>query len=138
LRSSRPSRETSGPASRKNKIVLSICAGIRTTFKLLTLFFSFPSFYERQTPFPSPFSPVRPKPLMRLDAKPQRPKDARQLQMTNFQWPISNVRSRQSFSSSVASVRSRSRFLVPSPSAPREASLPLGDSLAPQNPQKCQ
>jgi len=58
LRSSRPSRETSGPAPRKNKILLSIRVGIRTTAKLLTLFFPSPSFYERQTPFPSPFPPV--------------------------------------------------------------------------------
>ena len=71
LRSSHPSRQTSGPASRKNKITLSIRASIRTPFKLLTLFFSFPSFYERQTPFPSPFPPPRPKPLTHLDAKPQ-------------------------------------------------------------------
>ncbi|MGA2750461.1 MAG: hypothetical protein ABSG59_16940 [Verrucomicrobiota bacterium] len=41
-----------------DKIPLFIRAGIRTTFKLLTLFFSFPSFYERQTPFPFPFPPV--------------------------------------------------------------------------------
>jgi hypothetical protein len=41
-----------------DKILLSICAGISTPDKLLTLFFSFPSFYERQTPFPSPFPPV--------------------------------------------------------------------------------
>jgi hypothetical protein len=59
LRSSRPSRETSSPTSHINKISLSILASIRTTVKLLTLFFSFPSFYERQTPFPSPFPPVR-------------------------------------------------------------------------------
>ncbi|MGA2751332.1 MAG: hypothetical protein ABSG59_21400, partial [Verrucomicrobiota bacterium] len=59
LRSSRPSRETSSPTSRKNTINLSIRAYIRTTDKLLTLFFSFPSFYERQTPFPSPFPPFR-------------------------------------------------------------------------------
>jgi len=77
LRSSRPSREISSPASHINKITLSICAGIRATAKLLTLFFPFPSFYERQTPFPSPFPPPRPKPLAHLDAKPQRPKAAR-------------------------------------------------------------
>jgi hypothetical protein len=71
LRSSRPSRETSSPASHINKILLSIRVGIRTPFKLLTLFFSFPSFYERQTPFPSPFPAPRSKPLARLDAKPQ-------------------------------------------------------------------
>jgi hypothetical protein len=74
LRSSRPTRQISGPASLKNKILLSIRASIRTTVKLLTLFFSFPSFYERQTPFPSPFPAPRSKPLARLDAKPQRPK----------------------------------------------------------------
>ena len=71
LRSSRPSRETSGPASHINKILLSICVSIRTIDKLLTLFFPFPSFYERQTPFPSPFPPPRSKPLTHLDAKPQ-------------------------------------------------------------------
>jgi len=54
LRPSHPTRETSGPASRINKKLLSICASFRTTDKLLTLFFSFPSFYERQTPFPTP------------------------------------------------------------------------------------
>jgi len=59
-------------ASFNNKILLSICATIRTPFKLLTLFFSFPSFYERQTPFPSPFPPSLSKPLTHLDAKPQR------------------------------------------------------------------
>jgi hypothetical protein len=58
LRSSRPSRETSSPASQINKILLSIRDCIRTTFKLLTLFFPFPSFYERQAPFPFPFPPV--------------------------------------------------------------------------------
>ena len=58
LRPSHPTRETSGPAPRKNKILLSIRVGIRTTAKLLTLFFSFPSFYERQAPFPFPFPPV--------------------------------------------------------------------------------
>jgi len=68
LRSSRPSRQTSSPTSDINKILLSIRACISTTDKLLTLFFSFPSFYERQTPA------ARPKPLARLDAKPQRPK----------------------------------------------------------------
>jgi hypothetical protein len=72
LRPSRPSRKTSSPIFRENKRLLSIRASIRTTFKLLTLFFSFPSFYERQTPFPTP--PPRSKPLGDLDAKPQRPK----------------------------------------------------------------
>jgi hypothetical protein len=50
LRSSRPSRQTSSPTSDINKILLFIRACISTTDKLLTLFFSFPSFYERQTP----------------------------------------------------------------------------------------
>jgi hypothetical protein len=75
LRPSRPSRETSSLASHINNITLSICASIRTTAKLLTLFFSFPSFYERQTRCPP--TPPRSKPLARLDAKPQRPKDAK-------------------------------------------------------------
>ncbi|MGA2751184.1 MAG: hypothetical protein ABSG59_20645 [Verrucomicrobiota bacterium] len=63
LRSSRPTRETSGPMSHINTILLFILSSIRTPDKLLTLFFPFPSFYERQTPFPSPFSPPCSKPV---------------------------------------------------------------------------
>jgi hypothetical protein len=89
LRSSRPSQETSSPTLHINKILLSTCSGIRTTFKLLTLFFSFPSFYERQTPFPSPLrAQIR---LRALTQNPKDPKTPRQLQLTNFQWPIPNA-----------------------------------------------
>jgi hypothetical protein len=83
LRSLRPSRETSSLASHINNIILSIRASIRTIDKLLTLFFSFPSFYERQTPFPTP---------PRAPSRLRNPKA--QLQLTNFQLPIPNGFSR--------------------------------------------
>ena len=102
LRSSRPSRETSGPASRKNKITLSICASIRKPDKLLTLFFSFPSFYERQTPFPSPFSPPRSMPLAHLDAKPQSPKAATTITIAKFSMANGQCRTYPSSSPSLA------------------------------------